>query len=810
MAPVSVRLPFVSQRRVFLLLAGVILTTMVVAHTRSLFLGDTFAGRDHLTHSLPAKAHLASALAELRIPQWWDQLGLGVPFAANPNHSVLYPPAWLVAVLPMPWAVDFLLLLHLAIAGLGVAMLSRRFGADPVGGCLAGCGFAVCGLAASTVVHGGPALTLAWAPWVVWAGDRVGAAGSWQDRWQTGVGVTVFTALALLAGDPSIVITTSVLALGVVAARSDDRLRSVLVVVGAQAAAVLLAAVVVVPALLAYGESARAAGDVPPETWSMHPWRLVELWWPGALGDANTVDHHAARAIADASLGQRGLSPSWALSVYVSVPVLLFASLAVVRHKRNAGLAVLAFGFLVLAAGDYVSVAGTSVYDVYRFFVLPERMVRYPEKHVLGFVTIAFALAGVGMTQWFARPASRPATAVVLATLAVVAIAVLSVHLSRDALTSWLSREAATAGLRPTLESEALVGDIASAGWTALMALALVTAGLALARNRRFARFAAPGVAAVAVGHLVGHGWEVLPTVDREAVSSVPEILTRARPSDAAPSRIYRDASLRIATSGELPVQAIRRHHTAIENTATRFGFAHVPGYDQAQSARFRALWYRAGNTGQGARMVDLFDVEYIALSPSTARGSRMPIVATTEAGDVSLVRNRVRRPRAFVATQWRWLPSDKAAAEAILPDDPRTAPSVGMVHLTGEGVDGMTDDDDGARDRAVPTRPCDVDYRSPERFVLTCVADGEGYVVMLDAWAPGWTVRVNGEVAELKVADGAVRAVRVAAGTHHIEFSYQTPGLRLGAIVSALAWANLLVAVWLLRRKRRRRAVRP
>src|SRR5262249_40105454 len=84
--------------------------------------------------------------------------------------------------------------------------------------------------------------------------------------------------------------------------------------------------------------------------------------------------------------GGPDLEPAWALDLYIGLPVLVLAAAG-----RSRGLLVAAALFLLLALGRH-----TPVWGVYRALVPPERLVRYPEKHLYGALVIVCALAGVG------------------------------------------------------------------------------------------------------------------------------------------------------------------------------------------------------------------------------------------------------------------------------------------------------------------------------------------------------------------------------------------------------------------------------
>jgi hypothetical protein len=90
------------------------------------------------------------------------------------------------------------------------------------------------------------------------------------------------------------------------------------------------------------------------------------------------------------------------------------------------------------------------------------------------------------------------------------------------------------------------------------------------------------------------------------------------------------------------------------------------------------------------------------------------------------------------------------------------------------------------------------VTYRrpSPDRIEVDVTAPQEGYVRVLETPDAGWTATLDGRPVELLVADGFVSAVRVPAGTHQVRMAYATPGVGLGAALSAVAAAALAVVV--------------
>ncbi len=70
--------------------------------------------------------------------------------------------------------------------------------------------------------------------------------------------------------------------------------------------------------------------------------------------------------------------------------------------------------------------------------------------------------------------------------------------------------------------------------------------------------------------------------------------------------------------------------------------------------------------------------------------------------------------------------------------------------------------------------------------------------------WSSGWKLLVDGQEAELFPANTMYMGAALTAGSHTIELSYRTPGLKAGMIISAGASA-LWLALYLYRRRNRR-----
>ena len=736
----------------FLALAAAV----TLLYLRPIAFGETFCLRDHLTWTIPSRAAVGEAFKHGHLPEWWDHIGIGVPLAASPLHEVAYPPTWILRWVSPPVGTDAIVLLHALWLGMGVLVLARRLGAGGAAAAVGGVAACASGYAVSMMVDGIPMITMAWTPWIAWASDRLALATP-GERQRAGAWVALMVGLQIISADPAGVISAVLVAGAITLARAPRPAAAVARLAAAMAGGVVLSAVATWPALLLLRESERAGGIAQhtAQVWSMHPLRMLEWLWPGVLGDPTQPAQHLARAYADAGGG--GLDPGWALSDFVGVPVLMLAGFAASLDREKRWLGAATVILVLLGLGGF-----TPLYAVWRWLFPPERLIRYPEKHLAGVLVLWCSLAAVGLEAALAQRRRRLAIAALAAGGAILLLAG-ALALWRHDVAAALVRARALGVDTEAALAQAVVGGVFAGGATLMFGMALL-----LQRHRRWAF----GLAAASIfAPLLAHGWDLQPMIPRAVLDQPPALLAEAKPA-----RLYRPRDL---LRGGVLVQRA----TAGENMAAPYGFTHVPGYDPAHAARFHQFWDAAA--AHGTRLLQLFDVEWAILPAPTP----VPWTKVASTGDGSIVLGRIggRRPRAFVAHGWRWHASDDDATRALFSVPP---PPFDEVQLTGSGT---------AQASAGEATPCAIASDRPEHVELTC--EGAGYAVLLDAWAPGWTATVDGSPAAIVRADAVARAVAIGPGPHHVDFRYRTPGLRAGAAISLPA---LLACLALIVRRRR------
>jgi hypothetical protein len=154
---------------------------------------------------------------------------------------------------------------------------------------------------------------------------------------------------------------------------------------------------------------------------------------------------------------------------------------------------------------------------------------------------------------------------------------------------------------------------------------------------------------------------------------------------------------------------------------------------------------------------------------------------------DVAIFGNNDVLPRIFLTYGARAVPDDTEALSILRSGefDPRHE-----VLLAAEQVGATQTPTEGA-ERVQLTS-----YDS-QRVVASVLAPADGYLVLTDAWYPGWQVRVDGREAPLVRADLMFRAVHLTAGEHSVEFAYAPASFRTGLAISAVALL-LVLGLWL------------
>lgn len=714
---------------------------------------------DAFAYIYPYRSYLAHAWSDGRwVPLWNPSIYLGAPLLANIQAAALYPLSLVFLAVRGPAALGWSMVLHLAIAGVGMFAYASRAARLRVAGAMVAASAYV--LSSHLTVHLAQInqiSTLAWTPWLMLAFDRAVA----RPGARAVAAIAVLSALTVLAGHTQQAYLTfltgslaGALALGSSLAARRWRRASLGVAcwaVGGMLGAGLAAAQLL-PTLELTRQSYRQGGlsivaaDVEP------------LPLNGLVG--SLLPHYSGP-----------VPPEFAGASTAGV-VLLLATFAVVARWRHPPVAM--WG-VVSALAIWAATGAAGGLFILLFHLLPGlNLFRAPGRLLL-LSTIGIALlaghgtktaqqlvAVRGRREW--RRRALWAAAVTASVCALVGSSLLAGRLAQARTAPWLGWALPVTGRRDVL----------------LLAAFAMAAGLAGAIAARWAgRSAAVALGIALVTLAAGESW--LATQSYHTRRAVPAALyTAPRPIDAlvppGPERRY----LSLVTVTDL-------------GDFTRLGVAARPNVGM-EDGRLTADGYDGGLLPI-SRYVDF----------------RRPVLdpAASNAPDLTVL-DQARQI---------WDPSwlERAGVAGVLTDanaDPNPPTCRCLRH--GAAVDGVAL---WQLDGPEPTRawvladgvrqPAHVLQDRGELVVVSLPQHSGGLLVLADADYPSWSASVDGRHTEIKRYDGTLRAVAVPAGARKVVFSYEPVSFRVGAIVSV---ASLLVTLALsilpaVRRRRGRQA---
>ncbi|MCZ6601835.1 MAG: YfhO family protein, partial [Planctomycetota bacterium] len=173
--------------------------------------------------------------------------------------------------------------------------------------------------------------------------------------------------------------------------------------------------------------------------------------------------------------------------------------------------------------------------------------------------------------------------------------------------------------------------------------------------------------------------------------------------------------------------------------------------------------------------------------------------------GEVAIFENRFALPRAYVVPRATWVSGQREALQQL--EASGFEPRRSVILESGNRVSVPPEEArpawsaDGSR--------ASIEEYGANRVKISVDAEGAGYLVLLDAFHPGWQATVNGEARTIYAANGLFRAVRVDPCPQIVEFTYMPLSFLLG-LTWALASIAGMTAPFVLGRLRRRRSPPP
>jgi len=720
---------FFSPRRFALLLALLI----VACFAPVLFGFQSFVFRDFGLFGHPLAYYHRESFWRGEIPLWNPLNNCGLPFMAQWNTMVFYPPSLIYLLLPLPWSLCLFCLLHLYFGGLGMFFLARRWTGSNFAAAFAGIIFSFNGLALHCLMWPNNSAALAWMPWILLLLERACARGGWALLPAILAGACQF-----MAGAPEAFLLTwvgaAVLWLAQVVTNRTEMTKYVFRFVAVVAGIVALSSVQLFPLLELIKHSQRSAG-YDTGGWAMPPWGWANLLVP------------LFRTTSGGGVAYQ-IGQAWTSSYYFGVATIWLALLAPVRvrSERVWTLALLVLAALVLALGD----AGF-VWPWIKNHVGALGFMRYPIKLIFLAACPLTLLAAFGLAELIRRwESSSPLRREKI---------LLGLLLALCFIVWWFAWQ-------HPLANENARAAISNGFCRAIFFVALV-GGLWLLRkvSENRARAVAIVWLLVLAADLLTHMPWQNPTVAASLLAPKLGALQALRQA-APPSEARVMPSLEaIGWFHQSPATNLASGYLA-----RRLGASHNLNLldDIAKPDGFFSL-YLANEQDVQAR---LFRDENHVREPIADVMSIAQMTAPGKLFEWSARKNYL--PIVSAGQQPVFLPAPQIL-DAMLRDDFDPHATVFLPLDVKTNVS-------AARQAEAKVF---VEKFQPQEIQLKVTTPAAAIVTISQSFYPAWKARVDGVLTPLLAANHAFQAVQVPAGTHRLELRYEDRMFRMGALIS-------------------------
>jgi hypothetical protein len=738
-------------------------------------------------------------------PVWLPNVLMGFPFVGEPLTGSFYPLAPLFLVMSVERAASVFFAVHLAVAGVGMYALARRFGLRRAPALLAGTVFMLNGHFAGYVFGGLQAevASLAWMPLALFVFDCAIGASDRRHRAIWTLLLAVILALEVLAGHPQRALFSGFVlgcyALWIAAGRRREGARAltpVALLIGASVLGLLIAAAQVLPAWEMLRLSGRAPHPVSGlsldrETFagSLFPVRLVTLAVPDLFGDAVSLAPVRTDWLSAAMDDVHTLE----LQAYVGIVPLVLALFAMKRNGVRAArfFVLLVAAAVVLALGRYAL-----VYPLLYWIAPPLRTFRIPARFLAVVVFGLSFLAGCGlqalMTEHepaFLRSYRRWGTSLAIAAGLLAAGAAIAFALSgvmvpqglrlmrylydvkqrghRLPLTVWLD-------VVPVAFRLAVVSILKAAALLAAAAWLFIR----VARGQAPAKLIAVVILSVSAVDVWWFAHRHLKTTSiGSAMRSNEAVLAAAGPATMS----YRMYSFYGPADERLDPLLAPSDDAVI--AAGRFSLV---GYEPAELASFGAVHAAVDRQLERhtSSLLDMLNVKWVMTRTMLAS----PALHAFDTGAIRVYENRAALPRSWMCFGATVVASQDAALASL--EDGAVDPHE-RVAIVGPVPAGLT------VDHAPPCRPLAASMPDAASYEIHVETDRPAMVVLSDIYFPGWTASIGSRPVPVMRVDYLLKGVVVSAGVSDVRLRYEPRSVRLGALVSlaSLAGVGILLA---------------
>jgi len=764
--------------------------------------------RDTFFDEYPWRVFAREAIRHGAFPLWNPYSQCGKPFLALPKAAVFYPLNVIFYLAPSALSgMKVFYPLHVFLAGLFAYLLGREWKLGGLGSVVMGTVWALNGFILTRLEFQSSLATLALYPLVFLLAHRM----LMKPTLLRGAWLTAALSAQFLAGNtPDFYLGGLGLALYAVffalfwreegTGRKEMMLRP-LYLVPPVIGSVVLCAVQLLPTYDFVRHSFKAGGEVAWERMaSIHPLHYASLLVPGLFGQPG-YESYWGRTIFEHSVG----------SIYVSVLGLMMVSASVLvfrrgsdgTEKRLAGFLwfLLIFSLLV-SAGLY-----TPLYGVIRRVLPFYDRFRWPAKALLLSVFAMSVLAGLGAKRvaGFWEEKEKRRKAIFLGAWA-------GVWLLMAAGWIWgkIDGEGARAIFfgyfyRPLypdviVGKDQVISQVASAYGLAVVVFGVSLIALGGGLWKKGARALVVIVPVVMFADLFVNNGGLNPAAPQEIYEYVPE---RVRELERKEGVFRVRAEISNAQQVLYGKEDVDLFEWAAEFLVGEASLPHgvfkVHGGGTLKISEMEVLREFVNDprvrTEVKGRLMDVMNVEYVIEPAAHPR----EVVLGEASRELRLKRRTSALPRAFVVPKAEVIREWDGVLKRLVDVsfDPREAVIIEEGPPRKEWV--------GDGERRLEWTVDDISYGT-NTVGIDVSLGGYGFLVVSDAYFPGWVAEVDGERVRIYRGDGAFRAIPLEPGEHRVEMRYEAVWFKAGLGISglsALALAVILVTLTAVKWKR-------
>ncbi|NPV86418.1 MAG: YfhO family protein [Anaerolineae bacterium] len=752
-----------------------------ILFSEALLLGKTLFWGAPSLQFIPWRSYAFQLLSEGQIPLWNIFNGMGAPLLANYQSAIFYPPSWLLYPLwlaggtPwMAWGCTFLAVAHLVWACFGMSKLGGLLGFSPLGRVVSGLAFGLSGYFVARMGFFSMIWVGAWMPWVIVYASSIAFPGNSRVSAGNHVPVKLIISLSmqLFAGHAQLTWYTWmlgglwVIAGGVGRGGFKGAVRALCLFIIAVLVSMLVAGVQLLPTaeLLGLSQRAERVGYETAMTYSFWPWRFITFIAPEIFGNPGKGTYW-------------GYASHWEDAVYLGLLPLFMAFFAFVSPKRdgrgdaiNRSFQALIWfsGIVLLVGGLFALGKNTPVFPFLYRYIPTFDMFNAPARYMIWAVFSLSLLAGAGMTLW-RKPEGRWLYWLRLFTAGGVAI-IIGALITRAALKS----------VRSTFLEAAVALGVFAFG---VGLLAVFTP--AQKDEKRYTLWAWLILFWIGMD-LMYAGWYLNPIIDKSFYAAE-HIKTQLAEQDINGQRFYMSLKTEYDMKYKYFFSFDDYGHEERWGDLCQVRLANinildssplVNNYDPLLPNRYVA-WMQALEMlapEQRDDWLSMMNVGKVIVRPAEDR-----VVEITN------ITGKPAFAKWYSCAQFVW--DEKEAYQLIVGSMHASSSNAASerVVLEDAAFDGQT------RCNAVSKAVIWVNGYSPQRIELTIQAEGQGWVLIADAWYPGWNAYLDGAVTKVYAGNYLFKAVEVPDGTHSLVLSYAPASFAVGAILSCVSLLGLL-----------------